>query len=152
MDILTRNSYFSYLFATLPLQMSGPVYDSFVVIGDRRSLPQADTGHHTGGLRHRSNDSSVSMSPPANGDAVLDLSDSKLRFRLGHHMLLIHRSSKIKLCLLGMGLRDVWQLRHQESLSLIKFHHRRAHTIRRMRSSSTLTLVLKETTGTYFQT
>jgi len=63
--------------------MSGPVYDSFVVIGDRRSLPQADTGHHTGGLRHRSNDSSVSMSPPANGDAVLDLSDSKLRFRYG---------------------------------------------------------------------
>ena len=64
--------------------MSEPVNDSYVVIGDRRSIPQADTGHHSGGLRHRSSDSSISMSPPAkgDGDAVLDLSASKFRFRL----------------------------------------------------------------------
>ena len=62
--------------------MSAPVHDSYVVIGDRRSLPHTDGGDHTGGLRYRSSESSGSMSPPASGDAVLDLSASKFRYRL----------------------------------------------------------------------
>ena len=62
----------------LSLQMS--VHDSYVVLGDRRSLP-LDVVDSTGGLRHRSSHSSGTMSPPAAGDAVLDLSASKFRYR-----------------------------------------------------------------------
>jgi len=60
------------------------VHDSYVVLGDRRSLPH-DVVDSTGGLRHRSSHSSGTMSPPATGtgDAVLDLSASKFRYRYG---------------------------------------------------------------------
>jgi len=58
------------------------VHDSYVVLGDRRSLPH-DVVASTGGLRHRSSHSSGTMSPPAAGDAVLDLSASKFRYRYG---------------------------------------------------------------------
>ena len=60
--------------------MSEQFNDSYVVVGDRRSLPH-DAGEQAGGLRHRASDSSGCVTPPATGDTVLDLSSSKFRYR-----------------------------------------------------------------------
>ena len=82
LTVINFLSFYMYIICNegaLSLQMS--VHDSYVVLGDRRSLPHDDVDN-TGGLRHRSSHSSASVSPAATGDAVLDLSASKFRYRL----------------------------------------------------------------------